>query len=224
MSMGPIGRYIADWLGYADVNPKGNEKYSPFTALQQAVGIVAVIFAEPILKNLAGLPPSQIQIIRLVLLCLIIFLCNYVVTAKEKPPPQPEGTGPPAISYKYSDLDRLTSRIVLPLSLVVLIIMLIPEPKPCRIDAAVHKSPALVGEKGQIRSLEVSGGGETHQFPINDEGVSSIAVSPKQKRKWTLTLIDLNGSAINSVEIEGCLLGEKTFTLNGQTRLVLRPR
>ena len=221
MSRGLMGNWVADWLGYADVKPKTTEKFSPFSALQQALTIVALIFAEPILKNLAGLSASNIFIIRLILIGLIIYFANHVVVAKELRPA--DGATPPLLIYKYSDLERLTSKIVLPLSLVVLAFLLWPEPRACQLQATVLQSPTHSREVNRAVSLEISGGGETNHYPVNDDGVSYLAVKPRQAKKWTITLRNAQGAPLDTVGMEGCPHGEKIFALTGNMQLVLRP-
>lgn len=220
---------IRDWLGTAPVECREEKALSPFTALQQAMAVLALIASGPLLKSLTDWPPATLSLIRFFFLGFIILLANHVVVAKQ-PPPMAEGSAAPIPAeaarriYRYSEVDRFTSKLLVPLALVLTLALAWPSPKDCFLTAKIHTSANQGTAMGNWRYVEISGGGQTTQFPFNEEGFSALAVTSKQKKKWTLTLVDYEGLPRKLIAMEGCLHGERTVTLDGQTHLTLQSR
>jgi hypothetical protein len=220
-SKGLIWRWFADWLGYANVNLQRDGRFSPHIVLLLVLGLLALLFATAILKNFLAVSQQTVIIIRLFLLVVLIFLCNFVVVAKKKSPLAPNSA---SLTYKYGELERLTSKIVLPLSLVVLVILMGLEPKACFLSVDIRRQ-VQTGPRQTIPAyLDITGDGESTQFPVADSGVSEIHVSAKQKKQWTLSVVLPDGTKLAAKEFTGCPHDQQEFILDNRTILVVRPR
>lgn len=225
---------IYDWIGRADVERRTEGTISPFRTLQQALAILALVVSGPLLNAISESVPSNVLVVvRIFFLAIVVILANHVVVSKQysrktrsRKHHIRETTLPaaPKLAYRYTEIDRLASKIVLPFSVILMIILLWPEPNPCFLSAKLHHMGDSRSGFSAGMYLEITGGGETTQFPLTTSGTSEIAISPDQQGNWTIEIKEPEGVILGYVRLEGCLDEEREFRINDKTIFMLQPR
>jgi len=72
--------------------------------------------------------------------------------------------------------------------------------------------------------IEVTGNGESNQFPFSKNGISEISLSKKQKKSWKLKLISYDGVVHNKINLQGCLNEKTEIKLDENSQLILSPK
>jgi hypothetical protein len=71
--------------------------------------------------------------------------------------------------------------------------------------------------------IEISGSRQTRQFPLSETGKAEIEIAAGQRKNWTLTLVQPDGSVAQILKFSGCLDAKQNIPLGPQSTLVLQP-
>jgi len=225
--------WIADWLGRSKTVRRRDKSISPLQVLPQAFAVLALILTNPIAGLVLPLvEPWILFVIRIALLVALSLMAHHVVVAKEVLESSdrklilPVSTEERDYQYKYTEAERLTSKIAFLVALPLLAIVSwfsLPQPKPCRVNARVENVDASATNRGLFSYVEISGGDQTNQFPLSTTGQTVIEITAGQRKGWVLTIVQQDGRIAQTRNFSGCPNAKKTVPLGLQSILVLQP-
>lgn len=187
-----------DWIGRSAVAEESGASNSPFQALAAALGVIAIIFSDTVVKAVTkDVSARAVGLIRIGILLLLILMAHYTVVAKIQH--AEDAPDRQAYKYKYSQYNRLISKFVALIGLAIVIWLLWPQPAPCPLKVSISGS-----KSDAILYLEISGGDEKTRVALTGARTALFEITPKQVGHWSLTLFDKNGHASASHIVNGC--------------------
>ncbi|WP_432698075.1 hypothetical protein ACQUQP_06960 [Marinobacterium sp. YM272] len=229
--MPKLPRWIRDWIGGSDVIRRTDRKITPMNALQNAGGILALAFAQPILAWLLDNDSAQVVLVaRFIILAALVAMAHYVVISKcEAPPdettPRLAGVGTtPKLAYVYSEGDRLTSKLVVILGLALLVYLSWPKVSTCYLSVQIQPPPGVSVTSFRGMSLDVAGADYSNQFLLSATGTAHIVIEPPQVSAWTLGLHDADGQRLTGIELKGCIDAQQRDTSADNWTFSFAPR
>ncbi len=114
------------------------------------------------------------------------------------------------------------SSIIVLVSIVIAIILYIIQNSPCYLNIELRSTDTSELNFSSLAYIEISGGGETDQFPLTN-GRCIIEVKPKQQEEWNLRIVKADGIKITPIAFKGCIYEKYEFQLDKNTVCIVQP-
>ncbi|MCK8604419.1 hypothetical protein [Desulfoferrobacter suflitae] len=220
--------WVKDWIGRANVERRKDDTISPFAALQQALAVLALALSGTLLDYVdKTVSPQTLIFVKVFLLIIIVVLANQVIIAK-KPIERndlilssPRTSG--KLAYRYTEIDRLASKLVVIFSIGLTIILVWPKTGSCKLTVQFRgtESAPAIGRGLDFEYIEIAGADQRTRFAFNKTGKTNIEILPSQVKRWSFTVVGSRGEELLSSELRGCLHEKREFELTGKNAVLM---
>jgi hypothetical protein len=111
----------------------------------------------------------------------------------------------------------------LPGKICKIFVISLPRAMPCQVRAHIENAGTLGSHQVTFSYIEISGSKQTRQFPLSETGKAEIEIAARQRKNWTLTLVQPDGSIALKFSQKGCPDAKQNIPLGPQSTLVLQP-